>query len=315
MTQQVPVRTARELLIGAATTASATADRAGITVRPLETLEQMTAACALLGRVWGIGPGQAFDLQPHLLRALGHGGNYLVGAYRTADDRLVGASAAFFTEPLGAAMHSHITGVIPGDAGRGVGAALKWHQRQWALERGLTRITWTFDPLIARNCFFNITRLGARPETYFVDFYGAMEDAFNKGQPSDRIEVVWHLGSATTLDAESVARQGAVGSDPVIGPHVPGARAGGAAVLLSVGPDGGPAAGRGPGDVETALIGIPADIERVRRTEPGLALRWRYELRAALAFLMADRCWTVTGFTRDGWYLLERTPPGDVRRS
>ncbi len=315
MTQQLPVRTAREVLIGAAATASVTADRAGITVRPLETLEQMTEACALLGRVWGIGPGQAFDLQPHLLRALGHGGNYLVGAYRSTDDQLVGASAAFFTEPLGAAMHSHITGVIQGDAGRGVGAALKWHQRQWALERGLTRITWTFDPLISRNCFFNITRLGARPATYFVDFYGPMDDAFNKGQPSDRIEVVWHLGSATTLDAESVARHGAVGSDPACGPDVTGVRAGGAAVVLAVGPDGGPAAGRGAGDAGTALIGIPADIERVRRTEPGLALRWRYELRAALAFLMADRCWTVEGFARDGWYLLERTPPGDVRRS
>ncbi len=315
MTRQSPVRTAREVLIGAATAASATADRAGISVRSLETLEQMTAACDLLGRVWGIGPGEAFDLQPHLLRALGHGGNYLVGAYRSTDDALVGASAAFFTEPLGAAMHSHITGVIPGDAGRGVGAALKWHQRQWALERGLNRITWTFDPLIARNCFFNLTRLGARPETYFVDFYGPMDDAFNRGQPSDRIEVVWHLGSATTLDAEAVARQSTIGTEGISGPDVTGARDGGAAVLLSVGPDGGPVAGRGPGRVPVALIGIPTDIERVRRTEPGLALRWRYQLRAALALLMADKCWKVTGFARDGWYLLERTPPGDVRRS
>ncbi len=101
--------------------AATTADRAGVDIRPLETLEQMTAACAVLEQVWGVEPGAVFDVQPHLLRALGHGGNYLVGAYPLGSGELVGASSAFFTEPLGAAMHSHITGVLPGTAGRGVG--------------------------------------------------------------------------------------------------------------------------------------------------------------------------------------------------
>ena len=174
------------MLAQAAATAAAAALRAGVDVRPLETLDQITAACAVLERVWGIEPGVVFDVQPHLLRALGHGGNYLVGAYAHDGGELIGASSAFFTEPLGSAMHSHITGVLAGTAGRGVGAALKWHQRLWALERGLSRITWTYDPLIARNSFFNLTRLGGRPETYFVDFYGVMNDGPNRGQPTDR---------------------------------------------------------------------------------------------------------------------------------
>jgi len=207
--------------------------------REFTSLQQMQAACAALDRVWGIGPGQTSEVQPPLLRALGHGGNYLVGAYGP-DGALVGASVGFFTEPLGAAMHSHITGVLPGVAGAGVGAAMKWHQRQWALERGLTRITWTYDPLIARNSFFNLTRLGARPETYFVDFYGVMHDGANRGQPTDRMQVGWDLSAVSTLDAQRVVLERRPTSE---GPDPDRAIRTGAATLLSVGPAGEPVSG------------------------------------------------------------------------
>ena len=73
----------------------------------------MQQACAVLDSVWEIPPGQTSEIQPHLLRALGHGGNYLVGAYEPGGS-MVGASVAFFTEPLGSAMHSHITAVLRG---------------------------------------------------------------------------------------------------------------------------------------------------------------------------------------------------------
>ena len=304
MTGKAAARAARDLLTEAAATASDTAARAGVDVRSLETLEQMTAACAVLGQVWGIGPGEVSEVQPPLLRALGHGGNYLVGAYRTGWNELIGASVAFFTEPLGAAMHSHITGVLAGTAGRGVGGAVKWHQRQWALERGLSRITWTYDPLIARNSFFNLTRLGARPEAYFVDFYGAVDDGLNRGQPTDRVQVGWDLAAANTIEAAAAARHGPPGGS---GPDVHALIDSGARVLLSVGPDGRPVTGRAPtAGEDTILIGIPADIESLRRTDPATALAWRQQLRAALAELVADTSWQVTGFARSGWYLLER---------
>ncbi len=203
MTTGTAGRPSKGLLGDAAAAAANAARRAAVTIRPLETLGDMERACAVLNAVWGIGPDEVSEVQPHLLRALGHAGNYLVGAYAAGGgDRMVGASVGFFAEPLGAAMHSHITGVLPARAGSGVGAAIKWHQRQWALERGLTRIGWTFDPLIARNSFFNLTRLGARAETYFVDFYGAMNDGPNRGQPTDRIQVVWDLAAVDVLDAQ-----------------------------------------------------------------------------------------------------------------
>jgi len=290
----------------AAAAAAAASNRAGIDIRPLETLDQIDEACAVLRTVWGIGAGQDFDVSRHLLRAFGHGGNYQFGAYPHGEDRPIGASVCFFTEPLGAAMHSHITGVLPGTVGKGVGAALKWHQRQWALERGLSRISWTYDPLIARNSFFNLTRLGARPEAYFVDFYGLMDDGPNRGQPSDRVEIGWDLMSASTLTAEQAVLVGGAGP---VGPDVDTLIRAGAGVLLAVGAGGGPVAGRPPTSGDTILLGIPTDIEQIRRTDPELALAWRYELRTALSVLMADSSWRVTGFAKSGWYLLQRRPP------
>ena len=300
-------RTNRDLLTQAGRAAAAAAAGAGVQVRPLETLEQMTAACVVFDRVWDIGPDEVSEVQPALLRALGHGGNYLFGAYRVDTGELVGASVAFFTEPLGAAMHSHITGVLGEAAGTGVGGALKWHQRQWALERGLTRVTWTFDPLIARNAYFNLTRLGARAEIYFVDFYGPLDDGPNRGQPTDRAEVVWDLSSGPAVDAGRVAREGLHGG---AGFDVDALLHAGTPVRLRVGPSGEPVPGESPAPGDRAvLVGIPTDIEAVRRTDPATALAWRVQLRAALSSLMVGTAWQITGFARSGWYLLERRKP------
>ena len=72
--------------------------------------------------------------------------------------------------------------------GRGhqVGHALKMHQRRWALERGLSTITWTFDPLVARNAYFNLAKLGATPVHYYEDFYGELGDELGGDAPDPR---------------------------------------------------------------------------------------------------------------------------------
>jgi hypothetical protein len=66
------------------------------------------------------------------------------------------------------------------------------------------------------------------------------------------------------------------------------------------------AGARPPGGAGVRLVGIPADIEAIRRTDPALALRWRHRLRAVLAPLMEDQEWRVTGFAKSGWYVLQR---------
>ena len=92
-------------------------------------------------------------------------------------------------------MHSHITGVLPGLQSHGLGRVLKQHQREWAFARDVGHITWTFDPLVARNAHFNLRVLGARVTEYLVNHYGPMDDGVNRGDETDRVMVSWALAA------------------------------------------------------------------------------------------------------------------------
>lgn len=170
-----------------------------IDIRTLATVEDIHEAARVLDTVWG----ERGTMPANILRALEHAGNYVVGLFDA--DRMIGASAAFFGPSADRSMHSHITGIVPGYQGRGLGRQLKNHQRDWALERGVGRITWTFDPLVGRNAHFNLAVLGARATEYLVNQYGEMADAVNRGDESDRLLAVWALAeppSPTPTDAE-----------------------------------------------------------------------------------------------------------------
>lgn len=182
----------------------------GIDIRPLESIEQVATASQVLADVWG---GDRGGMPPNLLRALAHSGNYAVGLYD--GERMVGASVAFFAAPADRSMHSHITGVLSDQQSRGLGRVLKQHQREWALARDVGHITWTFDPLVARNAHFNLRVLGTRVTEYLVNHYGPMDDGINRGDETDRIMVSWALAAppVPTPEAERVVASVAVPHD------------------------------------------------------------------------------------------------------
>ena len=164
-----------------------TNDEDDLEIRVLETPADLRRLVALFNQVWGtITPIVGIEL----LRAIGHTGGYVAGAF--AKNRMVGGSLAFLCRHHGdVALHSHITGILPGVRQTGLGRQMKLHQRAWAGEQGLDWITWTFDPLVRRNAWFNIGVLGAQIDAYLVDFYGQMDDAINGRDPSDRLLVAW----------------------------------------------------------------------------------------------------------------------------
>ena len=155
----------------------------GIDIHALDSIDAVHTASHVLAEVWG---GDRGGMPPNLLRALAHSGNYAVGLYEGG--RMVGASVGFFAPPAARTMHSHITGVVAGGRRRGLGLALKLHQRAWALDRGLRTITWTSDPLVVRNVAFNLHALGAHVAHYLPDHYGPMGDGINVGDETDRLE-------------------------------------------------------------------------------------------------------------------------------
>ena len=90
---------------------------------------------------------------------------------------------------------SHQLGVLPNWQGRGVGYALKVAQREAVLNQGVRLITWTYDPLLSRNAYLNISKLGAVCNTYRRSEYGDMRDGLNAGLPSDRFQVDWWINT------------------------------------------------------------------------------------------------------------------------
>lgn len=177
---------------------------ASIDIRTLDTVDAIHEAARVLDRVWG----ERGTMPTNILRALEHAGNYVVGLYD--GDEMIGASAAFFGPPAARSLHSHITGIVDGHQGRGLGRLLKLHQRDWALERGVGRITWTFDPLIPRNAHFNLAVLGARVTEYLVNQYGEMDDEVNRGDESDRLMVSWALAEPAAPQPQDAEITGAV---------------------------------------------------------------------------------------------------------
>ena len=105
---------------------------------------------------------------------------------------MLGASVGILARHHGRpALHSHITGLLPGARRSGIGRAMKLHQRAWAARHDLEWIVWTFDPLVRRNAWFNIEVLGADVHEYLPSFYGTMTDSINVGDESDRLLMTW----------------------------------------------------------------------------------------------------------------------------
>jgi predicted GNAT superfamily acetyltransferase len=266
------------------------AEAARVSIRELTDLADLEAACRLFDEIWRPSPANP-PLTLELLRALTKAGNYAAGAYDGS--RLVGACVGFFGPPAEEALHSHIAGVSADMAGRSVGFALKLHQRAWALRRDVTEIAWTFDPLVRRNAYFNLVKLGARPAEYLPNFYGGMNDGINGGADSDRLLMHWDLRSPLVAAA-------CAGRPEPASARAEQAR--GAVAVLRRGPAGRPARAAA-GDAPVLLVAVPPDIEGLRSSDFDCATAWRAAVRDALSPLMAAGA-AVTGFDRAGWYVV-----------
>jgi predicted GNAT superfamily acetyltransferase len=274
-----------ELAAGAAATALAAADHAGVVIRLLDSVPEFEAASRLVDRIWSDDDAKA---PPTLLRALSHAGNFVAGAFSGLD--LVGVSIGFFGQDRDEFhLHSHITGIDPRMQNRSLGFALKQFQRSWALEHGATSVRWTADPLVRRNLYFNLCKLGASVVGYYADFYGPLLDGVNGAGESDRVLLHWELASPRAV---------AAAEQPPLEPEVrPGA------VIVSPGTDGSPLTA--PSGAETLLVWIPDDIVELRRSDPGQADAWREAVRLAIGGAVTDGYRGDT-ITRDGWLLLTR---------
>lgn len=264
--------------------AAAAAARGGVEIRALEAVADVQTASRLIAEVWeDDGPAKA---PPEFLRAMSFAGNYVVGAF--LDRELVAASVGFLGLDGGPLkLHSHITCVRPDLQGRALGFAVKQHQRAWSIARGIDVIEWTTDPLVRRNGFFNLQKLGAEMVGYHVDFYGAMADGLNAGEESDRVVVRWNLRD----DRAIAASEGRL-DEPEVTLATP---------ILD--PDGTNALAAP--SMRAARAWVPPDIVAMRSQDRGEAHRWRIALRESFGDAIGGG-FSARAMTRDGWYMLYR---------
>jgi predicted GNAT superfamily acetyltransferase len=206
-----------------------------VKISHLESLIEQKLAREIFDKTWAVNSGT--EITPNLLQAMVHSGSYLSGAF--IDYKIVGAAFAFPATNGGLHLHSHMTAVLPEFRDKGVGYALKIDQWNCAKKKNYSHLSWTFDPLVRRNAKLNIAKLGVDISAYFPNFYGAMPDALNAGDQSDRLMVSWR----TDVDAPK-ARELITNTEI--------------------------------GDI---LIEIPEDIVAIRSKSQSESMKWRRQVR------------------------------------
>jgi predicted GNAT superfamily acetyltransferase len=191
-----------------------------VKVRECRTIAEFDACISLQREAFGL-PDLEISPRRHLIVSRVAGG-WTLGAFISGE--MVG-----FVHHLVAARvvvgradeitgYSHMMAVARAYQNRGIGARLKWAQRERAVHEGRRLINWTWDPMQARNAHFNLNRLGVIVRSYAANFYGTDYNTLPQDQQttaeapridSDRLFAEWHLDSARV-------RELAAGKEPAL---------------------------------------------------------------------------------------------------
>lgn len=225
---------------------------ADVLIRECTAIDELDSCVRLQREVFGL-PDLEISPRRHLIVSRQAGG-WTLGAF--VADRIVGfvhhLAAVCDHEIFG---YSHMMAVDQDYQNKGVGARLKWSQRERAIGEGRSFIKWTWDPMQARNAYFNLNRLGVTVSSYAENFYGtdyvtspALQGGEKPGLDSDRLFANWQLQSHRVMELAS-----------------------GSAAAIATKP--------------TATIQIPAEWTKLIRENPGFAkqeqLRVRVEFQNA----------------------------------
>jgi predicted GNAT superfamily acetyltransferase len=247
-----------------------------ITIRKAESIADYLACQRAQKLAWGITDDSYLVPLATMVGAQLHGG-LVLGAFEPSGEAL-GLSFAFIGKIEGRlCLYSQLTGVVPGQQGKGLGGRLKAAQREFARSEGLASLAWAFDPLQAGNAHFNLARLGATASRFVEDMYGRRSDALNTNATTDRLIAEWATNPESeepmVLGPESIPDLVEVENVPIFRS---GAKLEEPAVLLS----------------------IPADIASLRKESPELAENWSRAVREAFQAAFAAR-FRAEGFLRE----------------
>jgi len=193
-------------------------------IRECTTINEFDRCVRLQREVFGL-PDIEISPRRHLIVSRQAGG-WTLGAFR--GEELLGFVhhlVAVRNEEISG--YSHMMAVAKQFQNKGVGAQLKWAQRERALAEGRRLIRWTWDPMQARNAHFNLNRLGVIAQTYAENFYGtdygtdpAQRLQEVPGLQSDRLFATWELASPR-VNALAAGKAASISVEPVASIAIP----------------------------------------------------------------------------------------------
>jgi predicted GNAT superfamily acetyltransferase len=167
-----------------------------VEIRTIDTTEGFEKCADLQQAVWDFEDREIVPVNE--LTAIRHSGGVVLGAWETKneEDELVGFVFGILGRRDFELIHvSRMMGVIPNYRESDVAYRLKCTQRQHVLEQHIDQMTWTFDPLLSVNAYFNIEKLGAEVDAYKESVYGNSTSWMNQGWETDRFVLTWNLDS------------------------------------------------------------------------------------------------------------------------
>lgn len=283
------------------------AAKASLTIRPVAEIDEFHACEQLQRDSWSF--DSDLDVVPLTqLVAAQKAGGVVLGAFDHAN-KMRGFCYGFLGlgEDGGLLHYSHMTAVDPELRGGGIGALLKWAQRDAVLAQGIDRMIWTFDPLESLNAYFNFAKLGVVADTYWENLYGDTGSALHRGTPTDRFKVEWRLAS------ERVQRRSrGVGSHvaerlaerPDLYPCVLAAQDGPEGIELPGEPDV-------ESEEQRLVCEIPESIQGIKKVRPQAAIDWRLATRRVMRHYLGAgwkvrECVRTRSEPRRTLYLLDR---------
>lgn len=134
---------------------------------------------------------------------------FLFGFYRWYDKELFSGDLGQYYQPVG--VESQIAGVRPEYQSQDIGLLLKRAQEQKALNESLGIITWTYDPLLSRNAWFNLGKLGALIVKHMPDYYPGFDNDLNR-VPASRFTAMLLLDTERVEQRMSDNERNKIGS-------------------------------------------------------------------------------------------------------
>jgi predicted GNAT superfamily acetyltransferase len=277
-------------------------------IRSVEQIAEFHACEELQRDAWGF-TGDLDIIPLTQMLAAQKAGGVVLGAFEP-EGRLLGFCYGFVGQRSdGEFLHySHMLAVRGESQTAGVGAALKWAQRDAVLAQGIRHMVWTYDPLESKNGYLNFSKLGVVARTYFEDLYGQTSSGLHQGIATDRVLAEWMLDSPRVDQRRSAAASSGAkafdASELLAAPSILLADRDGDGRLV-------PQEVAAIPDDDTARIEIPANIQTIKGDDVELAADWRTATRTALTRALAAGFYVAECTRLDGrtYYLMRRGAP------